>query len=289
MYNILVTGANGQLGSEIRDIASGYQNYNFVFSDREELDITNHKAVENFIEVNTITAIINCAAYTAVDKAESEISIANEINHLAIENFARIAKIKGIKLIHISTDYVFDGKGFQPYLTNHPTSPVNIYGETKLKGEQALKALNPKNSMIIRTSWVYSSFGNNFVKTMLRLGEEKEELNVICDQIGVPTYARDLAHFILNNALKATNTTVATYHYTNEGVCSWYDFAREIMELGQKDCKVIPIPTSAYPTLAKRPFYSLMDKTSLKKEFQVEISYWKESLRDCMENLNLQN
>lgn len=283
--NILVTGSNGQLGSEIRALATDFPEFNFFFTDTQELDITEKKAISDFVIQNEIDGIINCAAYTAVDKAESEPKLADKINHIAVKFLAEIARNHGIRLIHISTDYVFDGKAFRPYPVDYPTNPINIYGETKLKGENALRKISPKNAMIIRTSWVYSSFGNNFVKTMLRLGAEKEELNVISDQIGVPTYARDLAKFILKNTLRIENEEVSIYHYTNEGACSWYDFAKEIMELGKRKCNVNPIPTSAYPTPAKRPFYSLMDKTKVKEDFRIEIPYWKDSLRECVNRL----
>ncbi|HET8837558.1 MAG TPA: dTDP-4-dehydrorhamnose reductase [Flavobacteriaceae bacterium] len=280
--NILITGSSGQLGSEIRFLKSSFPEHNFFFTDAKELDISNKRTVEDFVIKNRIDSVINCAAYTAVDKAESEPELADKINHVAVQFLAEIAKKHGVRLVHISTDYVFNGETFRPYAVDHPTNPINVYGETKLNGENALKEINPKNSTIIRTSWVYSSFGNNFVKTMLRLGKEREELNVISDQIGVPTYARDLAKFILKNALNIQNETVSVYHFTNEGVCSWYDFAQEIMELGKVKCKVNPIPTSAYPTPAKRPFYSLMDKTTLKEDFGVEIPYWKDSLKKCI-------
>ena len=283
--NILITGSNGQLGSEIRSLAKNFPNYNFFFTDAQELDIAEKHVVVDFVKKNNIGGIVNCAAYTAVDKAESEPELADKINHLAVESLAEVAKTQGIRLIHISTDYVFDGQAFRPYSVDYPTNPVNVYGESKLKGEIALRKINPKNAMIIRTSWVYSSFGNNFVKTMLRLGKEKTEINVISDQIGVPTYAHDLAKFILENTLNFQTENVAIYHFTNEGACSWYDFAKEIMELGKRNCKVNPIPTSAYPTPAKRPFYSLMDKSTLKEDFGAEIPYWKDSLRECLRRL----
>ncbi|SKB74212.1 dTDP-4-dehydrorhamnose reductase [Salegentibacter holothuriorum] len=285
MKNILVTGAKGQLGSEIREIASQYPDFTFGFTDIAELDITDKNAVVQFIVDNNIDIIINCAAYTAVDKAESEPELAEKINNTAVKYLAEVAKKYCSSIIHISTDYVFDGKNFQPYMPDHPTDPVNMYGETKLEGEKTLKKINPSGSVIIRTSWVYSSFGNNFVKTMLRLGGERKNLNVIYDQVGVPTYAADLAKFILDNCLNLQNEEVKTYHYTNEGVCSWYDFAKEIMEVANLNCKVAPIPTASYPTRANRPFYSLMDKTSLKEEFDVEILYWKDSLKDCIEKM----
>ncbi len=285
MYNILVTGANGQLGSEIRDLEVDYPTYNFIFTDREELDITKHKAVENFIEVNTITVIINCAAYTAVDKAESEISVANEINHLAIENFARIAKTKGIKLIHISTDYVFDGNSYKPYAESDTPNPQSVYGKTKLAGETVMLTINPLNSIIIRTSWVYSGYANNFVKTMLRLGKERDQLNVVADQIGTPTYAGDLAKAILTMLPKIKNEELELLHYSNEGVCSWYDFAKVIFEHTNVNCKVNPISTAQYPTAAKRPYYSVLNKTKIKGTYSVSLPYWKDSLKICLRKI----
>jgi len=282
MYNILVTGANGQLGSEIRDLEAEYPNYNFIFTDREALDITKHKAVENFIELNKIAAIINCAAYTAVDKAESDISIANEINHLATENFAGIAKAKGIKLIHISTDYVFDGNSFKPYTETDSPNPQSVYGKTKLDGERSMQKINPANSIIIRTSWVYSSYGNNFVKTMLNLGKERDQLNVVADQIGTPTYAGDLAKLIIEILPKIKNEEVEVFHYTNEGICGWYDFAKAIFEYTNINCNVSPISTAQYPTAATRPHYSILDKTKIKEKYNVGIPYWKDSLRICL-------
>lgn len=285
MYNILVTGANGQLGSEIRDLEVDYPTYNFIFTDREALDITKHEAVEKFIEVNKITAIINCAAYTAVDKAESEISIANEINHLATENFARIAKAKEIKLIHVSTDYVFDGNSYKPYVETDAPNPQSVYGKTKLDGERAMQKNNPANSVIIRTSWVYSSYGNNFVKTMLCLGKERDQLNVVADQIGTPTYAGDLAKAILEILPKIFNEKVEIFHFSNEGVCSWYDFSKAIFEYTNTNCKVSPITTAQYPTAAERPHYSVLEKSEIKKTYHINIPYWKDSLKVCFKNI----
>ena len=221
-----------------------------------------------------------------MDSAESEPVMANAINHLAVRTLSEVAKQKNVNLIHISTDYVFNGKSYMPYEIDHPTDPVNLYGETKLAGEKALQELNPANSIIIRTSWVYSSYGNNFVKTMLRLGEDRKELKVICDQVGAPTYARDLAEFILQKAIHSENENVETFHFTNEGVCSWYDFAREIMTQAGLDCAVHPISTAAYPTPAKRPYYSLMDKSKVKQDFKLQIPHWKESIRTCIQILN---
>lgn len=282
---ILITGSKGQLGSDLKELSINYPEYQFFHTDVEQLDITDKKAIADFVANNDINVIINCAAYTAVDKAESEPGLAKKINHAAVQFLAEIAKEKEVKLIHISTDYVFDGKGFKPYPVDHPTSPVNTYGSTKLDGEMAMKKINPAGSMIIRTSWVYSSYGNNFVKTMLRLGEERDELNVICDQVGTPTYAGDLANFILQKAIFAENEKVETYHFTNEGVCSWYDFAKEIMMQAELDCAVHPIPTTAYPTPAKRPHYSVMDKSGITQDLNYNIPYWKESLIKCINRI----
>ena len=224
MNNILVTGGNGQLGSELKELASNFPDYNFLFTDVSNLDITAHKEVRLFVERNNINVIINCAEYTAVDKAESEHEIPDAINHLAVANFAQIAKDKNIKLIHISTDYVFDGTNNKPYLETDTPNPQSVYGKTKLDGELAMRKINPANSIIIRTSWVYSRFGNNFLKTMLRLAETRDEISVVADQIGSPTSATDLAKAILTILPMVHNKTVEIFHYSNEGLCSWYDF-----------------------------------------------------------------
>ena len=281
MLNILVTGSKGQLGSEIEAIASHYP-YRFFFTDREVLDIGCQEAIEKFVEENSINIIINCAAYTAVDRAESEIELADYINHLAVKYLAQISKEKKIQLIHISTDYVFDGTNFRPYVETDSTNPQGVYGQTKLDGEKAMLEINPKNSIIIRTSWVYSSFGANFVKTMLRLGKEKESLGVIYDQVGTPTYARDLAKTILDILPKIENEQVESYNYSNEGVLSWYDFAKEIMKMAKLDCAINPIETKAYPTPASRPHYSLLNKGKIKEAFGITIPYWKDSLDECL-------
>ncbi len=285
MSNILVTGSNGQLGSELKSIIDEYKFDNFYFTDRSTLDISNFKQTKNFITSNKITYIINCAAYTAVDKAESDFENANTINHLAVKNLAQIAKENNISLLHISTDYVFDGKNYKPYKEDDIVNPQSIYGKTKLDGERAILELNPQNSIIIRTSWVYSSFGNNFVKTMLRLAKERDELGVIFDQVGTPTYARDLAATILQILPKIQNDNVEIYHYSNEGVCSWYDFAKAIFELSNIDIKVNPITTKEYPTPASRPHYSMLDKSKIKDQFEITIPYWKTSLTRCLEIL----
>ena len=240
MNNILVTGCNGQLGSELKELVSNYQDYNFLFTDIKELDITNHTDVADFIYRNNINIIINCAAYTAVDKAESEPEISNAINNLAVANFARISKKKNIKLIHISTDYVFDGKNHKPYVETDIPNPQSVYGQTKLDGELAIQKINPTNSIILRTSWVYSRFGNNFVKTMLRLAENRDEISVVSDQMGSPTNAYDLAHVILAIIPKIKNKDVELFHYSNEGVTNWYEFAKAIFKITQTKIKVIP-------------------------------------------------
>jgi len=278
MNNILVTGGNGQLGSELKEIAPNYQDYNFLFTDVKDLDITNHTTVATFVVRNNITAIINCAAYTAVDKAESEPELSNAINHLAVANFAQIAKDKNIKLIHISTDYVFDGTNHKPYVETDTPNPQSVYGKTKLDGELAIQAMNPANSIIIRTSWVYSKFGNNFVKTMLRLAETRDEISVVADQIGSPTNAADLAETILSILPQVSNETVELFHYSNEGVCSWYDFAKAIFDIKSIDIEVNAIESTEYPTAAERPFYSVLNKERIKEVFQIETPFWKDSI-----------
>ena len=280
--SILVTGSNGQLGSEIQALSTLYPDYDFTFVDKSTLDLSNLCKLEDFFDDKNFDIIINCAAYTAVDKAESEADLANTINHRSLKLLAKIANNKSIVLIHISTDYVFNGKNFLPYLETDKTDPQSIYGQTKLDGEKAILSIGAKNTIIIRTSWVYSSFGANFVKTMLRLGKEKDELGVIFDQIGTPTYARDLAKTILDIIPNIQNKAPEIYHFSNEGVCSWYDFAKTIFELSHVQCKVRPIETKEYPTPATRPYYSLLNKAKIKNHFNIEIPYWKDSLADCI-------
>ena len=282
---ILVTGANGQLGNELRALSVLYPDDRFTFTGRNELDLSNTEAIRTYFIDKTFDIIINCAAYTAVDKAESEQTLARDLNTTAPETLARIAKEKSISLIHISTDYVFDGKNFKPYVETDRTDPQGVYGQTKLDGELAMLTINPAKSLIIRTSWVYSSFGNNFVKTMLRLGKERDELGVIYDQVGTPTSARDLAQAILSiiqHPILNAQKTTEIYHFSNEGVCSWYDFAKTIFELSDIDCDVKPIETLDYPTPAKRPHYSLLNKAKIKKTFDITIPYWKDSLQECL-------
>jgi dTDP-4-dehydrorhamnose reductase len=282
MNNILVTGSKGQLGSEFRAIASNYANDNFIFTDVVKLDITNHADVEEFINVHNINTIINCAAYTAVDKAEEQVVLANKVNCLAVANLAKLAKHKNIKLVHISTDYVFDGTNHRPYLESDTPNPKSVYGKTKLDGEQAILSINPENTIIIRTSWVYSIYGNNFVKTMLRLGKARDEISVVSDQIGTPTNAADLAQTILSILPKINNESVEIFHYSNEGVCSWYDFAKAIFMLSDLDIKLFPIVTDQYPTPAKRPYYSVMNKNKIKEAYQIEIPFWRDSLSNII-------
>ncbi|WP_024954287.1 dTDP-4-dehydrorhamnose reductase [Sulfurospirillum arcachonense] len=284
MKNILITGSNGQLGLELKKLSFNYEN-NYFFTCKYKLDITKEEELISFIEKNNINTIINCAAYTAVDKAEENKNLANNINNKAVKNLAQISKEKNIQLIHISTDYVFDGKNYKPYNEEDSTNPQNIYGKTKLDGEKSMIDINPLNSIIIRTSWIYSSYGNNFLKTMISLGKQKEELNIIFDQIGTPTYAGDLAKTILEILPKIKNKKVEIYNYSNEGVLSWYDFAKEIMKMAKLSCKINPIETKHYPTPAKRPHYSLLNKLKIKNQFNVTIPFWKDSLDICLKEL----
>lgn len=281
MANILVTGANGQLGSELRKI--GFSALDEVFyTDVAELDITDYAAVEKFVKDNEIDTIINCAAYTAVDKAEEEPELAAKINTEAVSNLARAAAKEGCLLIHISTDYVFDGTGTKPYSEKDKPCPVSVYGRTKLAGEEAILKSRCFH-IIIRTAWLYSSFGNNFVKTILRLAAERPEINVVSDQIGSPTYAGDLAAAIV--AIMDSEERIeheGIYHYSNEGVCSWYDFAAEIVRLSGKECRVKPVTTADYPTKTQRPAYSVLDKSKIKKTFGIEIPEWKDALAKMM-------
>lgn len=283
---ILVTGKQGQLGQSIQQIVSDYPQCNVTFVGRDALDLSNSDSIKAFFARNRFDAIINCAAYTAVDKAESEPELANQINHLAVKQLAEIAKQQDAILIHISTDYVFDGTNHQPYTETDITNPQNVYGQTKLSGEQAIKAINPKGC-IIRTSWVYSEYGNNFVKTMLRLGQERESLSIIYDQVGSPTYATDLAHACLALVENPVGEhEIQIFHYSNEGVCSWYDFAQGIFEYAKIPCNVLPIPTKDYPTPAKRPHYSLLNKAKIKQTYHLKIPYWKDGLKKCLSKLN---
>jgi dTDP-4-dehydrorhamnose reductase len=282
--NILLTGANGQLGSEIRKISADFPLFAFFATDIDNLDICKKNDVEEFIKANKIDFIINCAAYTAVDKAESDTDLCYKINRDAVKN---IAEASGqARIIHISTDYVFDGNGNVPLKETDRTNPQSVYGASKLAGEEALQAICPDRAIIIRTAWLYSSFGNNFVKTMRRLGREKESLNVVNDQFGTPTYAADLAAAILHILTwteKNKSFPAGIYHYTDEGVCTWYDFTLKIHQIaGITDCKVHPVPASEYPTAAHRPAYSVLDKTKIKTSFALTIPEWQDSLQRCL-------
>lgn len=285
MHNILVTGSSGQLGNELQVLSSSYTKYNFIFANKEQLDISNKDQIKACIEKNKINTIINAAAYTAVDKAENETEQADAINNIAVAYLAELSNEFNLKLIHISSDYIFDGKNFRPYKEDDTVAPHSIYGETKLNGEQSLLKLNVKNSIIIRTSWVYSYFGVNFVKTMMRLGNERDTLGVIYDQVGTPTYAKDLAQAILEILPQINNDATGVYNYSNEGVTSWYDFAIEIMDMAKIDCKINPIETKDYPTPATRPHYSVLNKSKIRDTFNIEIPYWKDSLQECIKLL----
>ena len=287
MTKILITGANGQLGNEMRVLFESYPQFEFFPTDVAELDLCNKQAIDDFITANKIDYIVNCAAYTAVDKAEDEIDLCYKINQDAVENLAKAASGKA-KVIHVSTDYVFDGQGNKPYKETDATNPQSVYGKSKRKGEETLLK-NCKESIIIRTAWLYSSFGNNFVKTMIRLGKERDSLNVVADQTGTPTYAADLAKTIMDIIVfdvEKQSFPTGIYHYSNEGVCTWYDFTLKIHGLaGITTCKVNPITTEQYPTRAKRPMYSVLDKTKIKETFGLEIPEWEESLESCINKL----
>ena len=279
MNNILITGGNGQLGSAIREIEPNFPNYKFLFTNKNNLDITDHISVKEFIENNNINTIINCAAFSDVDKAESEIKLANAINHLAVANLAKLSKDNKIKLVHISSDYVFDGSSKKSYIENDEPNPKTVYGKTKLDGEIAIKKINPNNSIIIRTSWLYSFFGNNFMNTMIRLAKEKNDINVVSDQLGSPTNAGDLASLILNILPSINNKKVELYHFANEGFCSWYEFAKAIFILNNIDITLNPIDSNQYPVKAQRPKYSVLDSRLIKNKFNQSILSWEESLK----------
>lgn len=288
--NILVTGSNGQLGTEMRVQSVMHPQHTYFFTDVAELDITHREAVAAFVREHGIDLIVNCAAYTNVDKAEQDEATARLINAQAVENLA----VAGTKIIHISTDYVFSGEGWIPCKEDDPVAPRTAYGRTKWEGEELLRAANPE-SIIIRTAWLYSAYGNNFVKTMLRLGQERDSLGVVSDQVGTPTYAADLATAIFV-AIEAPEWHAGTYHFTNEGVCSWYDFTHEILEQAEpllpkeaadkvKACKLRPILSSEYQYQTPRPHYSVLDKSKIKQTFGIEIPYWTDGLQRCLQLL----
>lgn len=283
MSNVLVTGGKGQLASCLKDITKKTEGHNFIYIDVDELDITKRNNIEDYFKKHEIAYCINCAAYTAVDKAESEEAIAKTINVIGAKNLALACKNNGATLIHISTDFVFDGKQTKPYTEEDKEEPLGVYGKTKLLGENEITT-SLKEHFIIRTSWLYSEHGNNFLKTMLRLGKEKNKLNVVADQIGTPTYAKDLAQVIMT-IIKTGNTSYGTYHYSNEGVASWYDFARAIFEQVNFEVKVTSVKTELYKTAAERPKYSVMDKSKIKNQLTLIIPDWRDSLKQCLISL----
>jgi len=290
---ILVTGKNGQLGRSIQKavnadtkIGNNQSPNEYIFVGREDLDLSSDSSISHYFGNNKFDIIINCAAYTQVDKAEQEAELANQINHLAVKQLASIASNQRARLIHISTDYVFDGESGKPFTETDTPNPINAYGRTKLAGEKALQALMPINAIIIRTSWLYSEYGNNFVKTMLRLGRERDELRVVSDQMGSPTYATDLAGVILeiirHNKFRDVAQTTQIYNYSNEGEISWHEFAKEIFKIEKIECEVNPVTSQQYSSPAKRPRNTLMNKDKIVKVFNIKISNWKSSLNTCM-------
>ena len=283
--NILITGANGQLGNEMRVLSKENGQHAYFFTDVQELDICDEQAVHGFVKDNRIDVIVNCAAYTAVDKAEEHEDLCMRINRDAVRNLGEAAHAVGAKVIHVSTDYVFDGTSCRPYLESDATCPVSVYGRTKLAGEQALMEECP-DSVIIRTAWLYSEYGNNFMKTVLRLGKERDELRFIFDQVGTPTYAGDLAVAMLAvlERAEAGKFIPGIYHFSDEGVCSWYDFTVKILQIAGMNNRVIPIETKDYPTPASRPHYSVLNKGKIKSTYGLTIPHWETSLAYCMNN-----
>ena len=284
--NILVTGANGQLGNEMQVLARENLQHTYFFTDVQELDICDEQAVYAYVSEHKIDIIVNCAAYTAVDKAEDNVELCDKLNNIAPGYLARAAQANGAAMIQVSTDYVFDGTAHIPYTEEEPTCPASVYGSTKLAGEQNVMD-NCEKAMVIRTAWLYSIYGNNFVKTMIRLGQERDSLGVIFDQIGTPTYANDLAQAIFAAINKGVVRGI--YHFSDEGVCSWYDFTIAIHRLaGIASCKVKPLHTAEYPAKAPRPHYSVLDKTKIKDTFGIEIPHWEESLKRCINQLRME-
>lgn len=283
MVKIIVTGAGGQVGSELQEFTANDSHHQWVYTDVDTLDLTNADAIQSFIAQEKPDVFVHLAAYTAVDKAESEQELAMQINGIAPGIIADACKTIGAKMIQVSTDYVFNGESTEVVTEDAPTDPQSVYGSTKLEGERRVQNAGI-DAMIIRTAWVYSYYGHNFVKTMQRLGAERDEISVVFDQIGTPTYAKDLAGCIYG-IIANDQFVPGTYHYSNEGVISWYDFAQAIMELSELKCKVLPIRSSAFPTPAKRPNMSVLDKSKIKTTLGIEVPYWRDSLKDCLARL----
>ncbi|MBP6662769.1 MAG: dTDP-4-dehydrorhamnose reductase [Paludibacter sp.] len=280
MTTILITGSNGQLGNEMQQAAVRFPDFNYIYTDVAELDICDKSALDAFVKANNVNVIVNCAAYTAVDKAEDDVELCHKINRDAVRNIAEVANDNKVKVVHISTDYVFDGTNYLPYTEDMPVCPATVYGKSKLEGEQALLE-NCKESVILRTAWLYSSFGNNFVKTMIKLGTERDSLGVIFDQVGSPTYAADLADVILQ--LLSNKTFIpGIYHFSDEGVCSWYDFTKTIHRMANITCDVKPIETKDYPARTPRPHFSVLNKGKIKSTYGISIPHWEVSLEKCI-------
>lgn len=285
MRNILVTGGKGQLGLSLRCISNEFPDYSFDFMDIEEMDITDKESISNILKAKDYFAVINCAAFTAVDLAEGKKEMAHMLNVVGVRNLVDVANETNTHLIHISTDYVFGGNGNTPFKPYDEPNPNSVYGKSKLEGERQIMQVSKSGFIIIRTSWLYSEEGNNFLKTMINIGQTKDSVSVIYDQVGTPTYAGDLARAIILCLDKINNNSREIFHFSNEGVCSWYDFAKEIMEEMSLQCKVLPILTSQYPTPAKRPYYSVMNKDDIKNYLSIEIPHWKDSLKTCIKNI----
>jgi len=283
MTTILITGSNGQLGNEMQQAAVRFPDFNYIYTDVAELDICDKSALDAFVKANNVNVIVNCAAYTAVDKAEDDVELCYKINCDAVRNIAEVATENKVKVVHVSTDYVFDGTNYLPYTEDMPVCPATVYGKSKLEGEQALLE-NCRESVILRTAWLYSSFGNNFVKTMIKLGNERDSLGVIFDQVGTPTYAADLADAILQ--LLSNETFVpGIYHFSDEGVCSWYDFTKTIHRMANITCDVKPIETKDYPARTPRPHFSVLNKGKIKSTYGISIPHWEVSLEKCIQLL----
>lgn len=283
METILITGSKGQLGNEMQQAAKRFPAFRYIYTDVDELDICDKNALNDFVKTNDVNIIVNCAAYTAVDKAEDDVELCYKINRDAARNIGEVAQENKLKVLHVSTDYVFDGTNYLPYTEDMPVCPSTVYGKSKLEGEQALLE-SCEHAVILRTSWLYSSFGNNFVKTMLKLGTERDSLNVIFDQVGTPTYAADLADSILN-ILSNEAFVPGIYHFSDEGVCSWYDFTKTIHRIAGISCAVHPIETKDYPARTPRPHYSVLNKAKIKSTYGISIPHWEESLEKCIQIL----